>query len=774
MKETKDNLLPILPSRTAVLFPGRTVPLKVRRRATKRSLEYAEKNNSQLIFLTQTNPKASAKDLKFYEVGTLAEVYKRKGTDVQIEGIERVKILEFIEIEEVLHARFETIPDFFPETEESLTILVKELRKLSIEILDLIPTDTKSFKEQLESLEDPSLLMHLICENLEASVPDKQSILEESSIKARGLLVLERMQRAKESLTLQADIRQKLAEKMTRAQKESILREHLKAIQEELGEGEGQTKLRKKLDGLPLPEEVREQALEELTKLESMGRHSPESHMIRTYLELLTQLPWEKSEQADINLAQAQELLNKDHYGLEKVKKRIIEHLAVLKLKGGIGSTILLLVGPPGVGKTSLGRSIADALHRPFVRVSLGGVRDDAEIRGHRRTYVGALPGQIIQGIKRAGKTNPVFLLDEIDKLGKGFTGDPASALLEVLDPEINSRFIDHYLDLPYDLSDVLFICTANSMDGIPVALRDRLEIIELSSYTSEEKLHIAQHHLLPRELDAHGLKVGQMALSTEAFSKLISNYTREAGVRELKRRIASLARNTAQKVVEGADQVVIQHEHLESILGQEVHDPELSAKELPPGVVTGLAWTPVGGDILFVEARLMPGSGKLTLTGKLGDVMKESAQIALSLIRSKFPKLMPGFKDEDLHIHVPSGAISKDGPSAGIALFTAIASLLTEKSISPKIAMTGEITLRGVVMPVGGVKEKLLAAHRAGITTIVLCRKNLKDLEEVPKNILETLRIVPVEDVIEVLDATLGINNTDTIPNIQEFSSLN
>ena len=774
MSENTDDLLPILPSRTTVLFPGRRAPLKVRRKGTKSILESAKRHQSQLVFLAESQKNAELLSERYYGVGTLAIVHKKKGGEYSLEGVRRVKVLEIIEDSGVMKARSEPLEDLYDVAGEGLELLTKEMKRLGQRILDLIPADTKSFKSQVESFEDPSLLSYLISENLETTLIERQQILEEVSVKKRSLLVLEKMQAARESLALQAQIRSKLAEKMTKSQKEGILREHLRAIQDELGEGENQNKLRKKLEELSLPEKVKEQVEEELAKLEAMGRHSPESHMIRTYLELIAALPWQRQEQPSIDLKKAQEILDRDHFGLSKVKKRVIEHLAVLKLSGKIGSTILLFVGPPGVGKTSLGRSIASCLGRSFVRVSLGGVRDDAEIRGHRRTYIGALPGQIIQGIKRAGASNPVFLLDEIDKLGKGFSGDPASALLEVLDPDINNGFVDHYLDLPYDLSDVLFICTANSMADIPDALRDRLEIIELSSYTSEEKRHIAKNHLIPKELEAHGVKKEQFELKDSALSEVILKYTREAGVRDLKRRLAALLRSAARDIVEGAEKVTLVEGDLEPILGREVHDPEDSAKELPFGVVTGLAWTPVGGDILFVEARLMPGSGKLTLTGKLGDVMKESAQIALSLIRSKFPKIMPGFKDEDLHIHVPSGSIPKDGPSAGIALFTAIASLLTEKAISPQIAMTGEITLRGVVMPVGGVKEKLLAANRAGIKVIILCKKNMKDLKDVPKSVLDELRIIPVEDVIEVLDATLGLSDGDGQLKAPDYAGLN
>ncbi|MBX9769100.1 MAG: endopeptidase La, partial [Bdellovibrionales bacterium] len=503
----------------------------------------------------------------------------------------------------------------------------------------------------------------------------------------------------------------------------------------------------------------------ELKRLESMGPQNPESHMIRNYLDWLCSLPWAISAPETIDLEQARQTLEADHYGLEKIKKRILQHLAVMKLRKGGKGSILLLVGPPGVGKTSLGQSIAKALGRKFVRASLGGVRDESEIRGHRRTYIGSLPGRILQSLKRVKENNPVFLLDEIDKLARGFQGDPASALLEVLDPEQNSTFVDHYLDVPFDLSKVFFIATANSLDTIPGPLMDRLEVIDLNGYTTNEKLHIARNHLLSKQLAEHGMEPGQIVIPDDVLLKMINHYTREAGVRELQRVIGNICRASAEKVLNLASApgtispVILTAADLEEILGPEKFTHEVVEKIAPPGVVTGLAWTPHGGEILFIESTMMPGTGKLILTGQLGDVMKESAQIASSLVRAKLAVTVPGmnFEKHDLHVHVPSGAIPKDGPSAGIALLTSLASLMTGRSVSPKLAMTGEITLRGAVMPVGGIKEKILAAHRAGIERVILSRKNEKDLRDVPAEVRSQMRFDFVDSASEVLGIALG-----------------
>ncbi|RZA01147.1 MAG: endopeptidase La, partial [Proteobacteria bacterium] len=589
---------------------------------------------------------------------------------------------------------------------------------------------------------------------------------ETVSVKARTLKLLDYLVHMKENLDVQSQIREKLTHKLGKNQRESLLREQMRTIREELGEG-GEDDLastyRKKIEDAGMPEEVAKIALDELKRLEAVGKSSPETHVIRNYLDLLVAMPWNKASASDIDLTEARRILDEDHYGLDKIKKRILQQLAVMKLRKEGKGTILLFVGPPGVGKTSLGMSIARALGRKFVRASLGGVRDDAEIRGHRRTYIGAMPGKIIQSLKRAGENNPVMMLDEIDKLSNSYQGDPAAALLEVLDPEQNNTFNDHYLDVPFDLSKVVFIATANNIDRIPGPLLDRMEVIELSGYTTAEKLHIARQHLLPKQRREHGVEAGQLTISDEALLRVISHHTREAGVRDLQRKVAEIIRANTEKVLaleEGAS-TRVEIGDLEEIFGPERFAHEMAERIVPPGVVTGLAWTPVGGDILYIEAELMPGTGKLTITGQLGDVMKESAQIALSLVRSRLSSLVPGFDfaKNDLHLHVPSGAIPKDGPSAGIAMLTAIASLFSGRRVRPKIAMTGEITLRGAVLPVGGVKEKIIAAHRAGIEKIILSKRNEKDLREVPEDVRANLNFEFVENASEVVKAALGLS---------------
>ena len=750
--------LPVLPNRSGVLFPSQSIPVKVRRRLSRNAVEHAKKNDGQLIVLGQRTTQVPVDAGSFYNVGTLARIKNNKNRQMILDGVERVRITDLQERDGCFFAIFEPCPDEVDTDEEGARYIVEQIKSLGQTILELIPVDTAAFQEQIEKIEDPIKLIHLVAENLDGtSHQEKQHILETLSLKEKALALLQRMHAAKESLELQAEIRNRLSEKMTKAQRETILREHMKAIQDELGEGDHQDKLREQIENTPMPAEAKSQAIEELNRMEAMGRISPEAHMIRNYLDLVVRLPWEKPELGDVDLNKARKILDDEHSGLELVKKRIIEHLATLKLKKGKAGTILLFIGPPGVGKTSLGKSIASSLDRPFIRVSLGGVRDDAEVRGHRRTYIGAMPGKIIQGMKKVGRRDPVFLLDEIDKLGRGFSGDPGSALLEVLDPEQNDKFVDHYLDLPFDLSDVLFICTANNLDDLPSPLRDRLEIIEISSYTMEEKRHIALQHLVPKQLKEHGLDQKVLNITPEAVDSLINFYTREAGVRDLDRKVASLCRNGAMRHVDGEEHIQIRGTDVFTILGKKQFDPTNSADVLPSGVATGLAWTPVGGDILFIEARAMPGTGKLALTGHLGEVMKESAQIALSLIRSKLPALVPEFNKLDVHIHVPSGGIPKDGPSAGIALFSALCSLFTQCSLSPKTAMTGEVTLRGVVMPVGGIKEKLLAAHRSGIENVILCKRNEKDLDKVPQEILDQLKIHFIEDITELLTLTFG-----------------
>ncbi|MBY0471074.1 endopeptidase La [bacterium] len=777
MSKPTNIFIPVVPIRNTVLFPGTALPLKVGRSKSIGAVEKARASDGWILVVTQKDAD-EANDPRsdgLYKVGTLAKLEKSrasgdKGYEVIARGVSRFRIDEFKLERDHLTARGEEWEDIHDSDAQTEEVLIKSLKKLSKDILNLLPADTEQLIELVDGIEDLSFLTHLCAANIDVPTVKKQEILETPSIKNRSLSLLEVLQHQKETLTLQNEIRDKLSQKMGKAHRESILREQMRTIREELGEegdSKDQNNYRKKIDESGMPESARKVADEELKRLEGMGNSSPESHVIRTYLDLLCSLPWAKYADETIDLDQARAVLEGDHYGLDKVKKRILEHLAVMKLKKESRGTILLLVGPPGVGKTSLGQSIAHALGRKFVRGSLGGVRDDAEIRGHRRTYIGALPGRIIQAIKRAGESNPVFLLDEVDKLSRSFVGDPASALLEVLDPEQNKTFLDHYLDIPYDLSRVFFIATANTLDSIPGPLLDRMEVIDLTGYTTAEKLHIAKNHLLPKQLKEHGIQESLFSISDAAILRTISHYTREAGVRDLQRKIAAICRASTERILEAlqtpeADRKPIRVDvaDLEKILGPERFIQEVAEGVTSPGVVTGLAWTPVGGEILFVEASQMPGTGKLTLTGQLGDVMKESAQIALSLVRSHVSEIASTFKfnKSDIHIHVPAGAIPKDGPSAGVTMLTTIASLLSGRSVNPKLAMTGEITLRGAVMPVGGIKEKVIAAHRAGIERIIMSKRNQKDLVDVPEDVKAQLKFHFVENYAEVLEVALGI----------------
>ncbi|MDD1684972.1 MAG: endopeptidase La, partial [Methanoregula sp.] len=594
----------------------------------------------------------------------------------------------------------------------------------------------------------------------------KQALLETASVRQRSITFLELLIRIRDTLSIRMEMAKKVSDRVNRSNREAMLREQLKAIQEELGEGEGgagDAGYREQIGHAKMPDDVRKKALTEAKKLETGGSHNHESSVIRNYLDLLLDLPWETEERKSIDIGNARRILESRHNGLEKVKERIIQHLAVMKLKKEKQGSILLFAGPPGTGKTSLGKSIAEALGRKYVRVSLGGVRDEAEIRGHRRTYIGALPGRIIQGIQKAGAKNPVFILDEIDKLSLSFAGDPASALLEVLDPEQNNSFSDHYLEVPYDLSDVLFIATANSLATIPAPLLDRMELIEISGYTKNEKFAIAKDHLIPEVLQEHGLDADKLRFDDNAVRIIIDRYTREAGVRWLKKQLAKTARHVSEKIVSGTPALpfIVNTDNLAEVLGKELVRQEVAKRDPVPGVVTGLAWTPVGGEILFVEGTFMPGTGKLTLTGQLGDVMKESATISLSLIRSRLAGTKTGFDfmTSDIHIHVPSGATPKDGPSAGVTIFSALASLITGKTADPDLAMTGEITLSGSVLPVGGIKEKVLAAHRAGIKKVILPKENGRDLQDVPEDVRGELAFTLVENVDEVLKEALGID---------------
>ncbi len=779
-QEPTYGLFPVLPIRNTVIFPGTALPLRVGRPGSVAAMEKAIQGEGWILTVTQKNDKGSkdptSKDL--FHVGTLCHIEKVRGNandgfQVLVRGVARFRISEFTDKEGRIEAEADLWPDQADMDEGTKKALLDSLKSLAKEILDLLPANTEQLSQVVDGIEDLAFLSHLCAANLEIPLDKKQEILETIGVKARVLQLLGLMQSQKENLQVQSEIRSKLSNRMDKMQRDAILREQMKAIQEELGEGEDSPtgdNYEKKIAEAGMPDEVKKAALHEFKRLKTIGSGSPEAHIIRNYLDLLVAMPWNKAASQDIDLDAARAQLEKDHYGLQDIKKRILQHLAVMKLKPGGKGSILLLVGPPGVGKTSIGQSVAKALGRKFVRVSLGGVRDDAEIRGHRRTYVGAMPGRIVQGIKRGGEKNPVLMMDEIDKLSRSFQGDPASALLEVLDPEQNTNFLDHYLDVPFDLSQCVFIATANTLETIPAPLLDRMEVIELSGYTTAEKLHIAKRHLLPKVLEEHGMDETKLTISDEALLRVISHYTREAGARDLQRRLAAICRGSSEKIVKAtAFPIRVEVNELEEMLGPEKYTHEVAERLAPSGVVTGLAWTPQGGEILFIETTAMQGSGKLIITGQLGEVMKESAQIALSLVRSKLSSIFPGFDFEkkDIHVHVPAGAIPKDGPSAGVTMFTSVASLFSGRSVDPKLAMTGEISLRGTVMPVGGIKEKVIAAHRAGIEKLILCSRNKKDLRDVPDDVKSAMKIEFVDDVTQVLKIALDIDvnwNTPTL----------
>ncbi|MBY0412774.1 MAG: endopeptidase La [Bdellovibrionales bacterium] len=774
---TNEQFLPTLVLKNTVLFPDVALPVLVSKPVGLNALHRAIDSDKERRFVALTLKEGAeidnVKPSDFYSVGTLCIVERieknEKGESIAyVRSIERFQAnsIQFESAGNLWAAKGEIVPDVIDLDRPTEKALLSSLKEVSREILVSINA-TESFKRTLEEFIDAGLFTNVVAQHLPLILSKKQEILELSSVKNRSLKVLELLVEQREMIKVNNEMGVKISEKTSKAYREFILREQLRAIKEELGEvtedtetGEKKT-LKERIAEANLPKEILKVANEQLSRYESMGQQNAESHVIKNYLELILSLPWNDEAKGEVDLDLAQKILDEEHFGLEKIKKHIVQHLAVMKLAPNKKGSILLFVGPPGVGKTSLGQSIAKALGRKFVRASLGGVRDDSEVRGHRRTYVGAMPGRIIEGIKRGKEKNPVFMLDEIDKLGRGYGGDPAAALLEVLDPEQNATFTDQYLDLPFDLSKVFFVATANSLETIPGPLLDRMEIIQLSGYTTDEKMHIAKNHLLPKQLKEHGLTADAVEVSDEVLKNMISDYTREAGVRDLQRKIAKVLRSISERVVKnaGLGKVIVDGVVVEDVLGVEKNTYELSLASATPGVVTGLAWTPVGGDILFIESAMMPGSGKIQLTGKLGEVMTESAHIGLSLVRSKLSKLVPGFdfSKTDFHVHVPSGSIPKDGPSAGITIFTALCSLVLGKVVDPKLAMTGEITLRGAVMPVGGVKEKLIAAHRAGIKRIIMSKRNEKDLKEVPKIVKEEMEFYFVENINELMVAVFG-----------------
>jgi ATP-dependent Lon protease len=762
--------LSILPIKNTVLFPGVVIPITVGRQKSIRLVKKAYQGNRIIGVIAQKNAQAEEPTVdELYRVGTVARIVKMLvlpdgNTTIIIQGKNRFLIKEFVQEEPFLTARVELQPEpLINANGKESKALVQSLKDAATKILKLNPEIPQEAQVALDNISSMSFLVHFLSSNLNVEVAEKQKILETQNITDRGTLLLQHMLRDIQMLEIKHEIQKKVHTDIDQQQRDYFLRQQIKVLQDELGyDGPDKEveKFRKRAEAKKWPAPVAQHFNKELDKLLRINPMAAEYPVAMNYVEFMLDLPWGDYTDDDFDLKRAKKILDEDHFGLEKVKTRILEYLAVLKLKQDMRGPILCLYGPPGVGKTSLGRSIAKALQRKYVRMSLGGVHDEAEIRGHRKTYVGAMPGKILQNIKKAQSSNPVFILDEIDKVKSDFRGDPSSALLEVLDPEQNNAFGDNYLEVDYDLSKVLFIATANSLDTIHPALRDRMEIIEITGYTQEEKIEIAVEHLIPKQLKEHGLKTSQVKFPRTAIAKIINSYTRESGVRNLERKISAVVRNIAKSVaMEEPFDKTIGEESIRKVLGAEIFDEELYQGNETAGVVTGLAWTQVGGEILFVESSLSRGKGALTISGQLGDVMKESAMAALSHLKTNADQLSIDhriFQQYDLHIHVPAGAVPKDGPSAGITMFTSLASIYTQRKVKAKLAMTGEITLRGKVLPVGGIKEKILAAKRSGIKEIVLSAKNKRDIDEIEQQYVKGLVFHYVNTVEEVLAIAL------------------
>jgi len=771
---------PVMPLRNTVLFPQQVIPIYIGRERSLKLIDELDPKRKYIVVVAQEDGSIEDPEPKdLYSYGTLANVLKvfdmpDNSKSAIVQGISRVKILDYTSVDPYYKAAIHTLDDEPLDNELEVEALSSNLRQSFSELMNVAPNLTEEHTGMLSNIQKPNRLTDRAISLMTVPNKEKQEILEELNIKNRIEKALTLISREMQRIKLGEEIQSEVHDEIAKTQREYYLREQMKTIKKELGEDEGSVELKEledKIKAAKMPEEAEKVALKELDRLSRIPTQSPEYNVSRTYIEWLADLPWSDSTEDRIDLKEALKILDEDHYGLEKVKERIIEYLAVRNLKqkkdpnGSVRGPILCFGGPPGVGKTSLGKSIARAMGREFVRLSLGGIRDEAEIRGHRRTYIGALPGRMIQSIKKAGKNNPVFMLDEIDKLGSDFRGDPSSALLEVLDPEQNHSFSDHYLEVDFDLSNVMFIATANYQDAIPVALRDRMEILDFSGYIEDEKVQIAKRHLVPKQVEENGLTKSEVAFDSGSIKELIRSYTREAGVRNLERQIANVLRKVARKQVEEkTKKIKITKTKVSDYLGAARFHSELAERATKPGVVTGLAWTAAGGDILFVESTLMKGKGKLILTGQLGDVMKESATAGLTYVRSHADDfgIDPDFNEtSDIHVHVPAGAIPKDGSSAGVSMVTSLVSLLANTAVKEKVAMTGEITLRGNVLPIGGVKEKVTAAHRSGIKEVILPDLNRKDLEDVPEHVSKDLNFHFAKEIRDVLKVAIpGILN--------------
>jgi ATP-dependent Lon protease len=765
------EVLPILPLRDTVLFPGTIIPLSIGRASSLQLLEESLSQSKMLGLVLQKDKQSDNPTLEqLHECGVVGRVIRMirqgdKGVVILVHGENRMRIRSVVQQEPFMKAAVEVLPSQVPSKEDSLAeAALMNLRESAQKLIELQPNLPEEIKAVLSTIEDVGVLTDTLAANLSIEASAKQKLVEETDVSRRVTSLQEHLNSQLHIADLQSKLRENVHSEFSDAQKRAYLREQIRAIQKELGEDGGKEEqvedIRLRLEKAGLPDKAKAQANRELKRLEVIPPQSPDHSVIVNYLETLAELPWNILSEEHVDLHKAQEILDRDHYGLAKVKKRLVEYLAVRKLNPASRGPILCFLGPPGVGKTSLGQSIAEALGRKFARISLGGMRDESEIRGHRRTYIGSMAGRLIQELRRLGTRNPVIMLDEIDKLGADFRGDPASALLEVLDPRQNQEFTDRYLDVPFDLSQVIFIATCNTLDPIPAPLRDRMEVVELPGYTSGEKLNIAKNYIVKRQVIEHGLIEAQCSWNDEAIERVIEDYTREAGVRNLERQIASVVRHIAAGIAkEEVTPAQVTPAIVREALGPAFFVRESKLQSSAPGVVTGLAYTPAGGEVLHIEAILFPGKGGFTLTGQIGDVMKESARAALSLVRSRAIQLgidPKAFEENEVHVHVPAGAIPKDGPSAGIAMFTALASLYSNRRVNKDVAMTGEVTLRGLVLPIGGLKEKSIAALRAGIKTILIPKLNEKDVPDLPDEVRQRLQIIPVETVDEVLLAAL------------------